>query len=191
MRIAIFGGTFDPIHKAHLRLAAEAAARFHLDRVLFIPAGNPPHKSAVATTAYRDRLRMVELACAGESSFAVSRLEEGAAKSYSIDTIGKVKATLAPADELFFLIGADAFAEIGTWRRSAQVLAAVEFIVAARPGYEYPQPPGARVHRLETLAMETSSSEIRRRLESGAEPDELPPAVLDYIRRHALYRLTP
>jgi nicotinate-nucleotide adenylyltransferase len=188
MRVAIFGGTFDPVHRAHLRIAAEAADRFSLDQVLFVTSGNPPHKTPGATTAYEHRHRMVELACATDARFTPSRIEEGAAKSYSIHTIEKVKATLPEGGALFFLIGADAFAEIGTWYRSADVLDAVEFIVVSRPGYAYPVPEGARVHRLETLALPVSSSQIRQGLQEGArEMDDLPGEVMAYARSHGLY----
>ena len=90
MRIAIFGGTFDPIHKAHLAVARSAADGFALDRVLFVPAAHPPHKSGVTHAPYEDRVRMAEIAVAGEPRFEVSRLEEGTARSYSIDTIEKL-----------------------------------------------------------------------------------------------------
>lgn len=131
---------------------------------------------------------MVELACAADPRFEPSRLEEGQGKSFSIDTIERVKARLGPSDQLFFLIGADAFAEIGSWHRSADVLRAVEFIVVSRPGYDYPIPPGARVKGLETLALVISSSEIRRKLDSGEPVEELPDPVLRYIRDHGLYQ---
>jgi len=188
LRIAIFGGTFDPIHIAHTRVAAEATDTFHLDRVLFIPSGHPPHKPSNSTTPYEHRFRMVELACAVDPRFLPSREEEGSAKSYSIDTIEKVRASLQPDDQIFFLIGADAFAEIGSWHRSDEVLAAVDFIVVSRPGYDYPIPSGARVHRLETLALVISSSEIRRKLDSGEPVKELHPAVFEYIQARHLYR---
>jgi len=188
LRIAIFGGTFDPIHTAHTRIAAEAADRFHLGQVLFIPSGHPPHKPAEQTMSYEHRLRMVELACAGEARFRVSRLEEGPGKSYSADTIARVRTLLSPDDELYFLIGADAFAEIGSWHRHDEVIASVEFIVVSRPGYDYPVPPGARVHRLETLALFISSSQIRRKLDSGEPVAELHPAVQQYIQASGLYR---
>ncbi len=188
MKVAIFGGTFDPIHNAHLRVAREAADRLALDRVLLVPSANPPHKPSGTTTAYEDRFRMVELACAADARFEPSRLEEGQGKSYSIDTIERVKARLSPSDQLYFLIGADAFAEIGSWYRSTDVLGAVEFIVVSRPGYAYPIPPGARVRGLETLALVISSSEIRRKLDSGEPVEELPDPVLRYIRDHGLYQ---
>ena len=183
MRKAIFGGTFDPIHRAHLVIAREAADAFALDQVLFIPAANPPHKEA--GTAYEHRYRMVELACAEDARFVPSRLEAGCEKSYSIHTIDRVKAM---GGEVFFVIGADAFAEIQTWHRWADVIREVEFIVVTRPGHEYASPPGARVHRLETVALPVSSSEIRAALARGETPAELPDGVLEYIRAEGLYR---
>jgi nicotinate-nucleotide adenylyltransferase len=183
MRTAIFGGTFDPIHRAHLVVAREAADTFALDRVLFIPAANPPLKEASAS--YDDRFRMVELACAVDSRFVPSRLEEGKGKSYSIRTIERVKQM---GGDVFFVIGADAFAEIQSWHRWQDVVNAVDFIVVARPGHIYNCPPGARVHRLETVALPVSSSEIRQALAHGKRPAEMPDAVADYIESHHLYR---
>jgi nicotinate-nucleotide adenylyltransferase len=130
---------------------------------------------------------MVELAVQADPRFAASRLEEGQEKSYSILTIERVRQNLGSAAELFFLIGADAFSEIETWHRWRDVLEQVEFIVLSRPGYAYDIPPAARVHRLETLQLEVSSTAIRRRLSAGEAPPELPPAVLQYIRTNALY----
>ena len=188
MRLALYGGTFDPIHNAHLTVAREAAARYQLDRVWFIPAGKPPHKAGGTHASYEYRFRMAELACASEPRFEVSRLEEGGGRSYSIDTIEKVRACTGSGDELFFLIGADAFAEIETWHRWRDVLRAVQFIVVSRPGHAYAVPEGARVHRLESVEMAVSSSEIRRQLACGDDRVEAPDAVLAYIRAHGLYR---
>ncbi len=188
MKVALFGGTFDPIHNAHLRVAKEAADRFGFERVLFVTAANPPHKPAGSTTAYEHRHRMVEIACEADPRFEPSRLEDHAGQSYSIDTIERLKRDLGPRDELFFLIGADAFAEIGSWRRSQEVLKLVRFVVVSRPGYQYPIPEGALVERLETLALQISSSEIRRHLEEQRAAADLPPRVLEYIRMHKLYQ---
>ena len=186
MRLAILGGTFDPIHEAHLALGREALEQFHLDRVLVVPASRPPHKSGVTHAPFEDRVRMAELACAGEQRFEVSRLEQDTA-SYSIDTITRVRERLTPDDQLFFLIGADAFAEIETWRRWRDVAASVTFIVASRPGHRYRVPEGAAVQRLETIDLPYSSSAIRRALALGKQPLEVPQAVFDYIREHGLY----
>ena len=188
MKLALYGGTFDPIHRAHLTVAAEAADRFGLDQVWFITAGQPPHKPVGSTTPYELRQRMVEIACEADPRFHSPRLEEGAGASYTIHTVERVRAGLSKDDRLFFLIGADAFAEIGSWYRSADVLEAVEFIVVSRPGYVYPRPEKARIHRLETLALPVSSSEIRRALEQGETSAELPESVAEYIHSHALYR---
>jgi nicotinate-nucleotide adenylyltransferase len=188
LKIALFGGTFDPIHTAHLKIARRAALDFALDRVLFIPAARPPHKSGLTHTSYEHRYRMVELACQGEPLFEASRLEEGEQNSYSIETIERVRSWLSADEELYFLIGADAFAEIRTWHRWREVVAFVEFIVVSRPGRVYDVPEGARVRRLEGLDLAVSSSEIRRQLAAGDDRVEVPPAVLAYIREHGLYR---
>ena len=140
MRLALFGGTFDPIHCAHLTVALAAAETFSLDRVLFVPAANPPHKPSSLGASYEDRLRMVELACEGEPRFEASRLEQGSGKSYSIDTIEKV---LAPDRQVFFIIGSDAFAEIETWHRWQDVIRAVDSIVVTRPGHPLRSPPAS------------------------------------------------
>ncbi|HLJ14944.1 MAG TPA: nicotinate-nucleotide adenylyltransferase [Bryobacteraceae bacterium] len=189
MKTAIFGGTFDPIHSAHLTVAREAAQQFNLDRVLFIPAAHPPHKPESAMASYEHRYRMVELACQDEPRFVPSRLEEENGKSYSILTIEKLRASLAPADQLYFIIGADAFAEITSWHRWQDVVHSVEFIVVTRPGHQYQTPPGARVRRLDTVALPVSSSEIRQKLAAGQASSELPPQVLEYILEHGLYQL--
>jgi len=131
---------------------------------------------------------MVELACAADPRFVASRIEEGSEKSYSIHTIDRVKAASGAANgATFFIIGSDAFAEIQTWYRWEEVIRAVEFIVVARPGHEIAAPPGARVHRLETLELLVSSSDIRDALARGETPSDLPRAVAGYIRDHGLY----
>jgi nicotinate-nucleotide adenylyltransferase len=188
LRLAIFGGTFDPIHCAHLKIAAEAVRQFALDRVLFVPAAHPPHKAGGTSAPYEDRYRMVELACEGEPHFEPSRLEAGQAKSYSIETIERVQAGMAPGDELFFLIGSDAFAEVRSWHRWREVVCGVVFIVVERPGHACEAPPAAKVERLEGVELDVSSSRIRAALAAGQAPAEVPPRVLQYIRERGLYR---
>lgn len=185
MRLGLFGGTFDPIHNAHLSLAQAAVAACGLQELLFIPAARPPHRSQGPRAGYEDRLAMVQLAIAGTPGFTASRLEAGEGVSYSIQTIEKA-AALHPGAELYFVIGADAFAEIRTWKRWREVVAAVQFIVAERPGAEYAAPEGAVVHRVE-LRMEISSSAVRARLAEGSAAVPVPAAVLGYIRAHGLY----
>jgi nicotinate-nucleotide adenylyltransferase len=187
LKLAIFGGTFDPIHDGHLALAREAATRWSLDRVLFVPAAHPPHKAGVTHAPYADRVRMAELACQGDARFEVSRIEEDTARSYSIDTIEKFRSRLAPRDQLYFLIGADAFADIRTWHRWRDVARGVRFLVASRPGHVYQSPPGVEFDRIDDIEVPFSSSEIRRALESRQIPAGIPAAVLDYAVTHGLY----
>src|SRR5262245_14221400 len=169
-------------------MARVAAGRFSLDRVLFVPAARPPHKRGATHASYEDRARMIELAIAGEPRFQLSRLEEFTERSYSIDTIAKVRAGMGPDDELFFLIGADAFAEIRTWHRWRDVAQSVHFVVISRPGAIYEAPEGAVCDFIEDVAMPESSSEIRRIFACGGRPDGLPESVLRYAAEHGLYR---
>ncbi len=186
---AVFGGTFDPIHNAHLAMARAALEEFcgaGLRRILFVPAANPPHKSGTGMAAWDDRVRMVELACAGEPEFEVSRIEQDANPSYSVLTI---ESLLAEGEgPLAFLIGADAFAEIRTWHRWQDVVRLVEFIVVTRPGFDYDAPEGALVHELSGLELPVSSSEVRDQIARGERNVPVPRAVLTYIREHDLYR---
>jgi nicotinate-nucleotide adenylyltransferase len=191
LNTAIFGGTFDPVHCAHLTVAREAANQFGMRQVLFVVASNPPHKPNLTQADYEDRLRMVELACEEEPLFVPSRLEEGRERSYSIHTIARVRATLGERHELFFIIGADAFAEIESWYHWREVIREVEFIVVTRPGHGYRTPKGARVRRLDTLALPVSSTDLRERLAAGEVPSEIPDAVMNYIRERGLYGVTP
>jgi len=185
MRLGIFGGTFDPVHTAHLTVAREAADKFQLDQVWFVPAANPPHKTGNELASFEDRCRMVEFACKEEPRFVLSMLEGGRGKSYSVDTLETVR---AKGEEPYFIIGADAFAEITSWHRWQDLVKLTEFIVVTRPGHTYQAPPGARVKRLDTLALPVSSSDIRRRLASGEIPTELPAQVAQYIVDRGLYQ---
>jgi nicotinate-nucleotide adenylyltransferase len=187
VKLAIFGGTFDPIHEAHLAVAREAAERFGLDRVLFIPAAHPPHKAGATHASYADRLRMTELACECDPRFEASSLEADTARSYSIDTIEKVRAGLGPQDELFFIIGADAFSEIRSWHRWRDVARSVRFVVVSRPGHIYEVPTEVSLQRLDTVEMAVSSSGIRAALARRERPGALPERVWEYIRMQGLY----
>lgn len=140
-RIALFGGSFDPVHLGHLAVARAAAERFHLSEVHFVPAYRQPLKSGQRVTSFFHRYAMLALALQGEARFVPSLLEapefgrplQGA--SYSVDTIARMRSGMRPGDRLFFLIGMDAFAQIAKWRASAELLRSAEFIVASRPGF--------------------------------------------------------
>lgn len=184
-RVCVFGGTFDPIHIAHIRIAQEAKQKFELDRVLLVPAGNPPHKDAF--TPFADRLRMVELACEGHPGLQASDLEAGSGHSYTIDTIKRVRHQLNKCDELFFLIGADAFDDLETWKGWEELTQLTEFIVVGRPESEYRVPKGARVRRMDGLALQVSSSSIRACLAVGLPTPELDKKVRAFIEERGLY----
>lgn len=185
-RTALFGGTFDPIHNGHLEIARAAADRFDLERVIFIPAAHPPHKQNGAAAPYEDRVRMAQLACADDPRFEISRIEEGAGPSYSIDTVERLQAH--GYGRLAFLIGADAFGEIQTWHRWRDLVAAVEFIVVTRPGARWSRPESAAVLELPGLYLPVSSSAIRARVMQGATGLPVPAAVIEYIQQQGLYR---
>jgi nicotinate-nucleotide adenylyltransferase len=186
-RVCLFGGTFDPIHEAHLLLAEKAMERFSLDRVLFVPARNPPHKDLRRITRYEHRFHMVEIACAPYLAFVASRLEEGEERSYTINTLERFRKEVDSSARLFFLIGSDAFDELETWKRWEDVVKLTEFIVVTRPGHEYRAPQNSCVHRLEGLSLPVSSSSIRNRLAAGEPTPELPRGVRQYIEKHRLY----
>ena len=143
MNLALFGGTFDPIHRGHVVVARAASAKFQLKQVLFVPADIPPHKLKTPITAYYHRYAMTSLALAGEEDFVPSLLEapdlnhdsHDRRPSYSLETVRRVKKNLGKSDHLYFLIGMDAFKDIATWYKPDELLAECDFIVAARPGY--------------------------------------------------------
>jgi nicotinate-nucleotide adenylyltransferase len=142
MNVAIFGGTFDPIHRGHLAVARAAADRYKLGKIYFVPADIPPHKQKQPLTPYYHRFAMIALAVQGEKNFIPSLLEapevilsEGKLASYSIDTVRRFKQSLKKSDRLFFLIGIDAFLDIAKWRSPLELLNECEFIVASRPKY--------------------------------------------------------
>lgn len=136
MRIAIFGGTFDPIHKGHLQIARVVMQRLHLDRILFVTAAVPPHKARVPLSAACDRHAMVALALRSAKKFVPSNVEllAGKEKSYSIDTVRRIRLHLRRGDDLFFIMGADQFSEIRTWHNSTQLFKSVVLVVVSRPG---------------------------------------------------------
>ncbi len=198
MSTAIFGGTFDPIHNGHLAAARAAADGFRIDRVLFIPAGNPPHKRRLPEADYEDRLGMVELACAEDPRFVASRLEEPSKATrphYSVDTIQHLRRKIGPDERLYFILGADAFAEFPLWYRRQDVAREVEFLVVSRPGSDVStsqsNEPAVRAIFLKDIAVPISSTELRSLLHSGGETAEwLAPAVARYIRERHLYSPT-
>jgi nicotinate-nucleotide adenylyltransferase len=145
LRIGIFGGSFNPIHRCHLAVARETRRRTPLDCIVFVPTGDPPHKPTESLAEARHRLEMVRLAVHQHSGFSVSAVEAvRPAKSYSIETINRFRGEYGTEADLFFIVGLDAFLEVGDWRQAAEVLQAVHFIVVNRPGLAFPQLRGLR-----------------------------------------------
>ncbi len=214
MNIAIFGGTFDPIHTGHLRAAKVAARRFGLDRVLFVPATNPPHKMRDRLTPFGHRFTMVALACAGDPRFVPSLLEAptlDGRPQYSVATVARVKRSLGRNDQLYFLLGVDAFLDLPHWRDYRRLLDLANFIVVSRPGFSSQDfgkvipteliRAGGRV-RPDTLPLRHStlhilrgvdapfaSRHIREAVRAGRRVTGLvPPLVEEYVRKEGLYR---
>ena len=136
MKIALFGGTFDPVHRGHLAIARAAAAKFSLDLIYFAPADIPPHKQKRALTDFRHRFAMIALATAGDKRLVPSLIDAPTGRpNYSVDTVRRLKAQLSKRDKLYFLIGIDAFKDIHTWRKPVELLSLCDFIVVSRPGH--------------------------------------------------------
>ncbi|MBZ5523703.1 MAG: nicotinate-nucleotide adenylyltransferase [Acidobacteriia bacterium] len=169
MKIALYGGTFDPVHKGHLAIAQAAVERFGIDLVYFVPATVPPHKRGRELTDFYHRYAMLALATATADArrFVPSLLEAGTdGPNYSIDTVRRLKKKLKKSDELYFLIGIDAFLDLSTWRKPVELLGECDFIVASRPGYSL-----ADVGRALPEALRPSKTELaalRRRKNHGS-----------------------
>jgi len=191
-RLGIFGGTFDPPHLGHLALAECAREELRLDRVLFVPAGTPPHKAAARAGAAH-RLAMTRAAVRGNPAFAVSAIEtRRRGPSYTADTVAAI-ARAHPGAELFLLMGADMYATFDRWVRPAEIAALATLAVAVRPGARAPRASrvaarGRGTRRLANPALEISSSDVRARARRGASLRYLvPEAVARYVAAHRLY----
>ena len=199
MRLGLYGGTFDPIHLGHLVLAEACREACALDRVWFVVAGSPPHKLGERTPV-ADRLEMVRIAVAGHPAFEVSEVEaEGPGPHYSFQTLEAIGRD-RPADELFFLIGADSLADLPTWRRPERIAELATLVVVNRPGFDpavraaVPDlGPAARPIRNVTVPpIGIASHDLRRRVAEGRSIRyQVPRGVEAYIAAQALYRRGP
>ncbi len=190
MRLGLFGGRFDPPHVGHLLAAQSAFEALELDELWFIPSKTPPHKPALASAPVR--LEMLTLALGHNPDFRVSGLElSRPGPSYTFDTVTQVKQEY-PDDTIFFLTGADAYAEIATWHRAEELVETVAMVALARPGYtldELTTPYRERVIYLQTRLCDVSSTEIRlRRTRRESVRYLVPEAVEIYLDRTDLYR---
>lgn len=196
-RLGVFGGTFDPPHAGHLVAADSALHAFQLQRVLFVPAGEPPHKAGQVCAGAEQRYEMVRLAIAGHPGFAVSRLElDRPGPSYTVDTLAALR---QDGRSLFFITGIDAVLELPGWRDPEGLLRLAEFVAVSRPGLSpgrltalratLPAAARARIHHLPIPAVDVSSHDLRRRVRDGLPIRYLvPDPVAAYIARERLYR---
>jgi len=213
MRVAILGGTFNPVHYGHLRVAEEAREAIGLDRVIFMPTFITPHKADEQAIPGELRLEMVRLAVSGNPYFSASDMEiERGGKSYTIDTVRELKGKDKDL-EASLIVGNDSFNDITTWREYEELLTLTSFIVVHRPGYPVKKPAdalpvelarkfwydadsgsfmspfGTRITYLGTTLLDISSSDIRRRVrEGGSVRYLLPRPVEEFLSKHGLYR---
>jgi len=213
--VALFGGTFDPVHTGHIAVAQAAQRRFHLDAIYFIPSSRPPHKAKSGLTPFIHRYAMVALACAEHGHFHPSLAEAEAPGTpshvfYTIDTVRRFRREHSE-DNLYFIVGADQFLELPTWKSYDTLLDSCNFIIASRPGFKLealrlvipPEKLGrtpsqnpdkiilqhSTIHLLTTVASHVSSTEIRERLEKNQKISGLvPERVEEYILGQGLYR---
>ena len=204
-RVGVLGGTFDPIHVGHVALAGAALNELELEEILFVPAGQPPHKIGRPISPARDRLAMVELAIAGLDRVSLSRVElDRPGPSYTADTVEALAGSVGddePPTELTLILSVDAFADLPTWHDPDRIAARCRVAVAPRPGHASPDVEAVVEHlpqlqgRVTVLSgpnVDVSASDIRRRVASGEPIDGLvSPAVADYIESHRLYREQP
>ncbi|HOW70996.1 MAG TPA: nicotinate-nucleotide adenylyltransferase [Phycisphaerae bacterium] len=200
--VALFGGSFNPIHHGHLIIARAVAERLDLVRLVLIPSANPPHKVGQDLADAADRLAMVRLAIADEPFFEVSDTEiRRRGTSYTILTLEEYRSRLAPGEDLYWIIGGDTISELHTWYRARELVDLCRIVTAVRPGFETPdlsvlQPTlsAAQVERLrrgilETPRVDISATDVRRRVAEGLSIRFLvPEAVREYIERKELYR---
>ena len=214
MKWGLFGGTFDPIHFGHLRAAQELLEILGLERVVFITAFLPPHKTERVISPFEHRLQMVSLAVSDNKRFAFSDVEnQRPGKSYSIDTVRYFLNSHDENIEMYFITGQDAFDAITTWHQWEKLLSLCHFVVMTRPGYEsrglahilpndiaasyvyhgseecFQGPQGSRIYFLKTTFLDISSSAIRKNIQQGLSVQYLvPQQVIRFINEKNLYR---
>ncbi len=192
MRLGILGGTFDPVHIAHVVIAERVRDACELDELVFVPAASPPHKDDAAVTPFEDRYRMIELAIAGNPRFAVSSIESlRPGKSFTVDTLEEMSRA-HPEAELYWIVGADSACELHLWRDPERLVTLAKFIVVGRPGWSLDDADPWLRNSMITVdmpEMDICSTEIRARVREGKSiQDYVPDKVLAYIEEHGLYK---
>jgi nicotinate-nucleotide adenylyltransferase len=189
IRLGVMGGTFDPIHHGHLVAASEVASKFGLDEVVFVPTGEPWQKSSRRVSLAEHRYLMTVIATASNPRFTVSRVDiERPGPTYTIDTLRDLRAERPEAD-LYFITGADAMAQIVSWKDVDELWSLAHFVGVTRPGHELPDLARAEVSLLEVPAMSISSTDCRARV-AAHEPVWylVPDGVVQYIAKYGLYQ---
>ncbi|MDH2428136.1 nicotinate-nucleotide adenylyltransferase [Sphaerisporangium sp. TRM90804] len=191
-RLGIMGGTFDPIHHGHLVAASEVAHHFALDEVLFVPTGHPWQKADKVVSAVEDRYLMTVIATASNPRFSVSRVDvDRPGPTFTIDTLREIAGLYEQEVELYFITGADALAQILSWRDVDELFTMAHFVGCTRPGHTLRDPglPEGKVSLIEIPALAISSSECRDRVAAG-EPIWylVPDGIVQYINKRGLYR---
>ena len=195
-RIALYGGTFDPVHMGHVEIARRVSVVFDIEKVVFIPAQVAPHKVGRSVTEPIHRYAMLALATQDDPQLVVSTFELDAPdRRYTVDTVEHFQRELGDSAELFFIMGADSWSEITTWREWKRLLTMINHIVVTRPGFELTKSDvGAFSERIvftDVVMNDVSATNIRR-LASEGSYDELagllPGPVLEYIRKYGIYR---
>ena len=196
-RIALYGGTFDPVHIGHLEIARRVSELFEIEKVLFIPAQVAPHKVGRPVTEPIHRYAMLALATQNDPQLSISTFElDAPGRRYTVDTVEHFQRSFGDSTELFFIMGADSWSEIDTWREWERLLKTINHIVVTRPGHEVDQTlpaPEARVFFTDAVMKDVSATSIRRLAAAGrfAELARLvPETVAEYIRKYELYRDT-
>jgi nicotinate-nucleotide adenylyltransferase len=192
MRLGVMGGTFDPIHHGHLVAASEVAERYDLDEVVFVPTGHPWQKSDDRVTPAEHRYLMTVVATASNPRFTVSRVDiDRPGPTYTIDTLRDLREQRGTKIELFFITGADALAQILSWKAAETLFDLAHFVGVTRPGHTLSADglPVDRVSVMEVPALAISSTDCRQRVERGEPVWYLvPDGVVQYIAKHSLYR---
>lgn len=192
MKLGIMGGTFNPPHVGHLIIASEVYSIFELARLIFIPAGDPPHKENRQIIEAPHRIEMIRLAIWKDSRFEVSDIElKRKGKSYTIDTIRQIREFYGKEVEIYFIAGTDSALDLPTWREPLKILSLVHFVAVKRPGFplrRLDKQYKRRIIPVEHISLNISSSDIRRRIREGRPIKYLvPEAVEEYIRKNKLY----
>lgn len=192
MRVGIFGGSFDPVHQAHLIHAEQCREQAQLERIRFIPAPRPPHKRTGPLASFADRTAMLRLAIADQAAFSVDTCEENRpGPSYTVETLRFLRER-DPEDQFFLIVGSDSVRDLGTWREPEAIAELCTLLIVQRPGFETVLPtPIFEYQRVSSPLLDISSSAIRQQCsEDKSIRYQVPETVRNYIQQHHLYIIT-